>query len=122
MNKFVKEQLLKVQTAQLPEYNDDSTEIIIPKLQQDRYLVGGFYLVKLEDILLNPNGSPLLVSNYNHGTYPRSKYMKVDVIKTVGKMICVNGIGYDIDTKQNTSYTWGGWLPVAQIKQIEDIK
>ena len=121
MNKLIKAQLQKVSVANIGEFDDNSKEIFIPKYTQDRYEVGKYYLIMLDDTLLNNYNNPILVSNWNNNTYPKSKYMKVEVIKMMGKMICVNGIGYDINTKSNLCYTWSGWLPTASIKQVDKL-
>ena len=119
MNKLIKEQLQKVSVADISNYDEKNQIINIPKFKQDRYIVGTCYLVCLDDTLLNDYGNPILVSNWNKGTYPRCKYMKIDVLKTMGKMINVNGIGFDYTTKQNTTYVWSGWLPIQLTKQVE---
>ena len=36
----------------------------------------------------------------------------------VGKMIYVDSLVFNIDTKSDTNITWSGWLPTEQITQI----
>ena len=76
-------------------------------------------LSKVKIAEIGEYSNPVLVSNWNNNTFPKHKYMKVEVIKFIGKMINVNGIGFDYDNNTNTQDTWSGWLPISMIKQIK---
>jgi hypothetical protein len=39
----------------------------------------------------------------------------------MGKMIKVNGIGYDQDKDQDLDVMWSGWLPISEIKILKKI-
>lgn len=119
MNKLMKAQLSKVSVACLDNFNEEKQEFFIPRFKQDRYEVGKCYLVCLDDTLLNVNCNQLLISNWNRGTIPPCKYMKISVIKTLGKMINIDGIGFDVETNKNINKVWNGWLPIQLLKQIQ---
>jgi hypothetical protein len=119
MNKYVEEQLKKVKVADLSNYDENTHTYHIPKYNEFRYEVDKCYLVKLDKMLLNGNDLPILVSNWNKGTFPTNEFLKIDVTKVLGKMICVNGLGYDFERKEDLNTMWSGWLPIQQIKMIE---
>lgn len=108
MNKFIKEQLQKVQIP-MPVWSDDSRTIVINKggfvSQEEEIIVGKTYKMILEDYIVNPPPSFTLASNWNGGTSPPEKNITGIVIQTMGKMIKVNSVG---DT---TGIKWEGWLP-----------
>lgn len=119
MNKIIKQQLQKVTVANLGVYDDKTTVINIPQCKQDKFEVNHCYTIKLDSTLLNPMYNPVLVSNWNQGSYPRCDCLRVNVIKVVGRMINVNGVGFDFNSHQVLNYVWSGWLPTELVKQIE---
>lgn len=121
MNKIIEEQLRKCQVADLSKFDTDTNTYHIARFKQVRLEVNSCYLIKLSDILLDKELSSILSSNWNRGTVPTSKYMKIDVSKVLGKMIYINGIGYDFDNKVDTDVMWSGWLPIQDIEVIERI-
>lgn len=118
MNKAIKDQLEKVKVANIGYYDNDTTEIIIPRFEQVRYEIGSYYLVKLDGALTSPTGNELLISNWNKGTYPRCEFLKIDVTKVLGKMIYVNALGYDNEKQEDLNYCWTGWLPIQQLELV----
>lgn len=122
MNPLIKDQLSKVQRAVLSEYDDDSTHITVERgvvratscLQVDHC-----YLISVEDYILNPPEGFTLHTNWNNNVAPKHKFMKVDVTKIMGKMVCVNSVGVDMKTHTDTRDMWTGWLPQKSIKIIE---
>ncbi len=121
MNKITKEQLNKVMVADISNYNEQTGVIHIPKYTEVRYEVDNYYLIKLDDLLLIPEGNPSLIANWNKGLYPRCKFLKVDVSKVLGKMIYVTGIGYNFETNEDLNYIWTGWLPTQQISLVKKL-
>ena len=121
MNPLIKAQLEKVRVATLPEYDEGTTVLHIPKrtasdpliLEQDKC-----YIIKVEDYILNPPDGFTLHTNWNNNVAPKHKYMKVDVCRVIGKMIKVNSIGYDIDAGTDIPSMWEGWLPEKSITVI----
>lgn len=121
MNKLIKDELKKVQVASIPEYNNDTEEIFIPKFKQTKVEENSYYLIKLDDAIMSPVGGSTLAANWNRGTIPQYKYMKVDVSKVVGKMIQVTGIGYDHEHDTDLNGMWSGWLPLTSIEIIKKL-
>lgn len=117
----ISNQLKKVNVADLSNYDESTHTYHIPMYHEDVYAVDNYYLIKLNDNLLCSDGLPVLVSNWNRGTYPKHKYLKISVNKELGKMIYVDSIGYDFDKKEDIDYSWSGWLPLDSIKQISKL-
>lgn len=125
MNKVVKEQLGKCKVARVPQFDDNTTHIFIPKLSKGAlpldFQVRNYYIIEIADYVLNPGPEFTLAANWNKGTIPPSKYMKVEVSQINGKMIKVTGIAYDIGNHRDLSYVWEGWLPSVSIKIINKL-
>lgn len=119
LNKRTQEQLSKVSVAKLDEFDEVTLTYHIKRYTEFHYEENNCYLVRLNDILLRQDGLPLLVTNMNRNTFPREKYLKVDVLKSVGDMIKVIALGYSIDTAKDLNYTWEGWLPTQHIEMLE---
>lgn len=121
MNKFIEEQLQKVNIADLSNFDKSINTYYIPQVKDISIKVDSCYVIKLDETLLNPYTNDILVCNWNHNTYPQQEYLKVDVLKVMNKMIYINGIGFDYVNKVDTNYIWSGWLPINQIKIIEEL-
>lgn len=115
-NKIIEEQLSKVQFADLSDYNPLDNSYRIPKINRIKLDVNSCYLIRLKDCLLRRDTSQVLSSNWNKGTVPPCKCMKVDVCRTMGKLVNVNGIGYDEAEKKDLDVVWSGWLPMQDIE------
>jgi hypothetical protein len=121
INKLIVSELAKVKVADISQYDTNTHTYTIPKhvdvkLEQDKY-----YLIKLNKMLTVLHGNDTLSSNWNNGTYPAYQYMKVDVMKVLGKMIQVNGVYYDNDNKKDMNSMWSGWLPTDQVEIIKQL-
>ena len=121
MNKLIKNELNKTSVADLSNYDKNKGEFLIPRIRKIRLEENSYYIIKLDTMLLNPGDMSVLSSNWNHGTFPPHKYLKVDVSKILGKMVKVNSIAYDYDNKQDLSSAWSGWLPIEQVEVLEKI-
>ncbi len=121
MNKIIEEQLKKCQVAELSDFDSASGVYHIKRFKQAKMEVDACYLIRIGKHLLNRDTSQMLASNWNKGTVPPCEYMKIDVVKSMGKMIRVNGIGYESETKQDLNCVWSGWLPLRDIEVIERI-
>lgn len=119
MNKIIKEQLNKIQVANMDNYNENIYSFIIPKYNADRFEEDKCYLIELSDSLIKNDKDSLLQCNWNRGTYPVNKYLKIDVSQIMGKMIKVNSIGFNYETQQDTDDLWEGWLPKKGLKIIQ---
>lgn len=113
MNKFIKEQLLKINLP-MTAWNDDTKKIIISKQsakvkQQSDFEVGKIYNIEVENYILNPPPTFTLAANWNGGTNPPEKEMAAEVLQIAGKMLKFNCKG------KITGETWVGWLPRKSI-------
>lgn len=120
MNKFIAQELKKVAFAKLPPFDDNATEIFIPKTtERIRLEVNQCYIIELsDDIFLNSN----LAQTWNNGVSPTSKYMKVCILEKSNGMLKVDGSGYDYknDTDFNDVYI-GLWLPNDSVRAVKNI-
>ena len=123
MNKYVFEELKKCKVAQLPPYDSSTRQMIIPKAQNvEQYLQPGkCFLIKLESYILNPPEGFTLHDNWNQGKKPPQQFMKVEITQIMGKMIKVNGLGYDYSNQRDTDEIWEGWLPKKAISIISSL-
>jgi len=117
MRSIIKKQLAEVNYADLSNFNKETNSFIIPKYNKPKYELNRMYLIQVAGVLVN-NTDSVLASNWNNGTAPKTNYLKIYVSKIVGKMIYVDSIGFNFETKRDTSLTWTGWLPVEQITQL----
>lgn len=125
MNPLIKKQLEGCRVANIPEFVDSDVVINIPKgsaLNVTHYQVGKYYYVEIADYIINPPEGYTLASNWNKGSSPRYKYYKCEIVKIVGKMICILGYGIDGVTGQETTDLWEGWVPQQGIKLLQEIK
>lgn len=122
MNRVVEEQLKKVQVAQLPPYDETTMRLIIPKAEgiiKTDLILNKCYLIQLEDYIVNPYDGFTLHDNWNKGIPPKHRFLKVEILQLMGKMIRVNSVGYDFINKCDIPDSWEGWLPRKGIKIIE---
>lgn len=122
MNKLIKQQLNKVEYAQVPPFDDNTTHLVIPKTANSPklYDVEKCYIIQLDKSLFDNTCDNLHVM-WNKGIYPKNEYMKIQVLKVLGNMINVYGFGYNIDLDIDYNNIWTGWLPsnlITLIKQI----
>lgn len=125
MNPFIKEELNKIRVAKLPEYDNNTTHIFIPKTirrEDVTILPNTWYIIELEDYLLHPSDNFTLHDNWNNGIIPMYKYMRCYVETILGKMIKIQGIAVDMKTMQDIDYKWSGWLPKKSIDIIKELK
>ena len=113
MNKFIKEQLKKCKIAQIPDFTDKTTELLIPcnnQLSKVDFECGGEYNIRVEDYIIHPYPGFTLHDNWNQGIIPTDNLMHVLVTKDMGKMIQVQAVGL------NDNKAWRGWLPKKSCK------
>ena len=120
-SKLIEEQLSKVMVADLSNYEKDTNTYFIPKVSTPCFDVDKCYIIALNDNIIGQNENSLLISNWNNGSYPTEKYYIVDIVKKLGKMIKVVGLGYDMDKKSSNNISWNGWLPTTELKIIETL-
>lgn len=124
MNKLIFEQLHKVEHVILPPFDNDTTLIKIPKgniRKELKFEVNHYYLICIDDVIINPNGPTTLSINWNGGTNPPTKYMNIVCRQVMGKMVKVEGVGFDLQNSCTINVSWLGWLPQGNVKILEEI-
>lgn len=122
MNPIIKEQLQKCKCPNIPDFDDNTQELIIPKskVQADvPIIVGNTYIIKLEDYIVNPYDGFTLHNDWNNGIIPTSRYMKVTIMQMMGKMIKISGDNYNHESKCVVPGKWCGWIPTKSMKIID---
>jgi hypothetical protein len=117
MRELIKNQLKQCAYADLSNYNPEVGVFTIPKYSKPKYDVGKMYIVQVANELVNNNNS-VVACNWNNSTSPKSNYLKIYVSKMVGKMIYVDSLVFNMETRSDTMILWSGWLPVEQITQL----
>ena len=120
MLKTIKTQLEKVNFADLSNFDAQNNVYHIKRYSKPKYEVNSCYLVKIPDSIVNKADS-LCATNWNNGSFPTMHYLKIVVTRAIGKMIYVDGLGYDITTKADMNYMWSGWLPTEELDQLAKI-
>lgn len=111
MNKFIKEQLNRCKIAQIPEFNDETVELLITsKYNRNIFEENNECLIEVEDYIIHPYPGFTLHDNWNNGVVPTDKQMRVIIVREMGKMMQVKGVGI------NDNKAWGGWLPKKSCK------
>lgn len=122
MNKFIEEELNKCKLVDIKFISD--TEILIKKKESiDKIIqLNNYYLIELENYILHPNINFTLAENWNKGIIPKSKYLKCMIVQIMGKMIKIDGSGYDIENNNDLNDVYLGlWLPIGGIKIIKQL-
>ena len=114
MNSFIKEQLKKCKVAEVPNLEQAKEVLFIPKKEPEKEPeLNHYYIIELEDYVINEPEGFTLSANWNKGTKPTCSYYKVQVVQLLGKMVKVSGISYDVINSTDLSDVWTGWLPRA---------
>lgn len=121
MNKIIEKQLKKTLIADLSHFDKESNEYFIPQYKQMKMDEDSCYLIQLDDSLLDSTRCQQLAVNFNGGSVPKDEFMKVEVCKTMGRLIYVDGVGYDPKAKTDLSSFWSGWLPIDLLTVIEKL-
>ena len=118
--KIIKDQLEKVSFADLSSYNKDTNTFTIPKYSKPAFDLQQCYIIQVPATILNDTTSAL-ATNWNFGTAPKYEYLKIYVVNKMGGMINVSSFGYDMANEADIPFTWNGWLPANEIKQIRKV-
>ena len=123
MNQLILSQLKLCKKAKIPSIDGTETLIKIPKgvLEVPSFVeVGGYYIVEFENYIVNPPSNFTLHDNWNGGKAPKEKVMQCVIEQVMGKMVRINGIGYDRISSQYIDGTeWRGWIPQKAISIIK---
>lgn len=118
MNKFIEEQLKKVEKADLSHFNEDTNTYFIPKRVDIKLTENECYLLHLKDSFFR---NEVVKNNWNGGTVPKNTYLKADISKILAKMIKVVSIGYDEVNNKDLPSFWSGWLSIEDIEVLEKL-
>ena len=121
MNPIIKKQLEQCKVADLSNYDNLTRTYMIPKYNQLRVVEGNSYIISLDKSLLFPNPGDVFHINWNRGSVPTVENMLVEVSKVNGKFICVDGIGYNLDSGTTTLDVWSGWLPLEKVTIVKGL-
>ena len=118
MNTLIKKELDSVKSIKLSEYNEDTLEINIPKNIPKDKKVSTFeekhsYKIKLKEYIVHPYEGFNLHIQWNKNVIPQEYVYDVEILRVMGKMINVSGLGCE----NNTS--WTGWLPISSVEILE---
>ena len=121
MNKYIKEELGKCKLAKVPEFDDSTTHMVVPKSKTGvasflrKFELNHMYLIKVADYILHPFEGFTLHSVWNHNIIPTDAEMLVDVIDVRGSLYKVEAVG------KNDGKHWSGWLPLKSIEIIGEV-
>ena len=124
MNKVVKQQLTQCKVADIPVFDDATTMLFIPKASSsaiNQYHLHKYYMIEIEDYILNPPPDFTLAANWNKGTNPPAKYMNVEICSIQGKMIQVSGVSFNPNNPTEMPKHWIGWLPQKGLKIVKQL-
>lgn len=123
LNPLIKEQLNKCEVADIPSFDDNTLELIIPKKSKEKnFQLNKYYIVELADYLINPGEIVSFHINWNQGRVPKSKYLKVCISQLMGKMIKVDGIGFNPKSNEDLEDFYTNlWLPSNDVKIVKEI-
>ena len=124
MNSIIKQQLKKCRVADIPEFDDNTTEILIQKQSGNvvsPYQVHKCYLVELANWVTNPSPDFNLAANWNKGSVPKHSFYYAEISQVMGKMIRITGCAYDPVTQSTLTDLWEGWVPQKGLKLIKEL-
>lgn len=116
IRQFILDQLAKCSFATPVSFDEATNTFVIPRYSKPVFAVGSCYLIEIPPHLLSLDA--LIAANWNAGRVPPMPHLKAFVSKTMGKMIYVDSVAYNIETNTDLMETWSGWLPCEEIKQL----
>lgn len=122
MNKIIKSELEKIRAH--ISYDDSTRVITIPQAgekEAPRFQVGKLYRIELAPYIVNEPATFTLSTNWNKGIVPKSYILQVQVVNVAGKMIQVDGSGYDVENDRLLEPYTGLWLPQGGVTIIQEI-
>lgn len=124
MNEIIKKQLEACVVANVPYFDQNTTEIFIEKgsvMRVTPYQVGKCYLLEVAMHVIDPSEQKTLAANWNKGLSPKHRHYKCEILQVMGKMIKIVGCGYDMESHTDTLDMWEGWLPQSSVKIISEL-
>lgn len=118
IGKIVEQQLQKVQVADLTNYNPETNTYFIKRRVDIKIEEDKGYIIYLKDSAF---ANVAIINNWNNGSFPKTRYLKVDVNKKMNNMIKVVSVGYDFALKQDLAMYWSGWISLDNIDVVEKL-
>lgn len=115
MNKIIKQQLEKCKVAAIPNFDENTTHLIIPKTSvanNESLIPGKYYQIQIDDSVFNNSA---LTTNWNNNIQPPEHQLNICVIQILSKMVKVDCVG------ETTNKPWMGWLPMENIKILKEL-
>ena len=109
MNEQIRKQLSMCKRAKVPDFDDSTTQISIPKNNDTNFKPVD---IEVADYILKPYKGFTLHEEWNNGVAPTDKVMEVVIEEEWGRMVKVTGIGI------HDGKSWSGWLPRASFRII----
>ena len=116
MRKIILDQLQACSYAKIQPTADPNV-FIIPKYTKPHFEPNKCYLIQIPLNIIN-NNTNTLATNWNNSNSPQYEYLKIFINKSLGKMIYVDSLAFDMNTKTDINATWSGWLPTEEIVQL----
>ena len=113
VNKLIKDQLTKVEKADLSHFNEADNSYYIPKRKDIKLEENKCYLIHIKDSFFK---NEIVKINWNGGSVPTCAYLRCDISKVMPQMVKVVGIGFDIENNVPLNYFWSGWLTINDIE------
>ena len=118
LGKIIEQQLTKVQVADLSNYNKETNTYLIKRKTTIKIEEDKGYIIYLKDSAFD---NTAIINNWNNGSFPKARYLKIDVNKKMNNMIKVVSVGYDSITKEDLAMYWSGWLCIDNFDIIEKL-
>lgn len=123
VKKVIEEQLKKVEIAVIPDFDENTTSVIIKsaegkpiKESKNTLEVGVKYSIVVANYIVKPFDGFTLHDNWNKGIVPTDTHMMAKVTQIMGKMVCIDAVGVSDNKK------WCGWVPLKSILSFEEVE
>lgn len=108
MRDFIKKQLQACKHVNIT-FSDNVYEYTIPQYTKPVFDIGKCYIIRIPQELVN-NTTNVLAVNWNNGNAPKYPYLKVYISKALGKMLYVDSVYFDPETRNDLPEMFSGWL------------
>ena len=115
---IIKEQLAKVEQADLSNFDAKSNTYYIKKRKDIKIEADHDYLIVLKPAAFNNSA---VITNWNGGSMPTTSCLKINVLKNMGKMIQVVAVDFDMQSQTSSGTFWQGWLAVSDFDIIQKL-
>lgn len=120
MDKIIKKQLELINTP-ITKVSDDGLEYYFSKQVDTSLQPNKNYFIEIVDNSIFDSNNTVNM-NFNSGIIPPSKFLKIQVVLIISKLIKVDAIETNSTGEHDTMRFWSGYLPVNGIKVLEELK